>query len=140
MLTSNGITEQEQKQHPQAAVDVVNFFKDNAEKDDDDAVWTRWAPRTRKSTRTKPVSRPRTATSLPSARRRARASHGTARTASRTHVRPRLFPAATRHPSRHPSSTAPWFQTARHPDLRALAKAGSVSCRLARRRPFPVPS
>jgi p21-activated kinase 1 len=39
MLTSNGITEQEQKQHPQAAVDVVNFFKDNAEKDDDDAVW-----------------------------------------------------------------------------------------------------
>jgi p21-activated kinase 1 len=39
MLTSNGITEQEQKQHPQAAVDVVNFYKDNAEKDDDDAVW-----------------------------------------------------------------------------------------------------
>ncbi|KAL5118625.1 signal transducing kinase of the PAK [Pleosporales sp. CAS-2024a] len=39
MLTSNGITEQEQKQHPQAAVDVVNFYKDNAEKDEDDSVW-----------------------------------------------------------------------------------------------------
>jgi p21-activated kinase 1 len=39
MLTSNGITEQEQKQHPQAAVDVVNFYKDNAEKGEDDAVW-----------------------------------------------------------------------------------------------------
>jgi p21-activated kinase 1 len=39
MLTSNGITEQEQKQHPQATVDVVNFYKDNAEKADDDAVW-----------------------------------------------------------------------------------------------------
>jgi p21-activated kinase 1 len=39
MLTSNGITEQEQKQNPQAAVDVVNFYKDNAEKDEDDAVW-----------------------------------------------------------------------------------------------------
>lgn len=39
MLTSNGITEQEQKQHPQAAVDVVNFYKDNAEKGEDEAVW-----------------------------------------------------------------------------------------------------
>ncbi|KAH7069880.1 kinase-like domain-containing protein [Paraphoma chrysanthemicola] len=39
MLTSNGITEQEQQQHPQAAVDVVNFYKDNAEKGEDDAVW-----------------------------------------------------------------------------------------------------
>ncbi|KAF1912095.1 kinase-like domain-containing protein [Ampelomyces quisqualis] len=39
MLTSNGITEQEQKQHPQAAVDVVNFYKDNAEHGDNDAVW-----------------------------------------------------------------------------------------------------
>jgi p21-activated kinase 1 len=38
MLQQNGITEQEQKLHPQAAVDVVNFYKDNAEKEDD-AIW-----------------------------------------------------------------------------------------------------
>lgn len=39
MLQQNGITEQEQKQHPQAAMDVVNFYKKNAEKNDDDDVW-----------------------------------------------------------------------------------------------------
>ncbi|KAF1995372.1 Pkinase-domain-containing protein, partial [Amniculicola lignicola CBS 123094] len=39
MLQQNGITEQDQKQHPQAVMDVVNFYKDNAEKTDDDAVW-----------------------------------------------------------------------------------------------------
>ena len=39
MLQQNGITEQEQKQFPQAAVDVVNFYKDNAEKSEDDAIW-----------------------------------------------------------------------------------------------------
>ncbi|KAJ4333755.1 signal transducing kinase of the PAK [Ascochyta clinopodiicola] len=39
MLQQNGITEQEQKQHPQAAMDVVNFYKNNAEKNGDDDVW-----------------------------------------------------------------------------------------------------
>ncbi|KAJ4407914.1 signal transducing kinase of the PAK [Didymella pomorum] len=39
MLQQNGITEQEQKQHPQAAMDVVNFYKTNAEKNGDDEVW-----------------------------------------------------------------------------------------------------
>lgn len=39
MLVQVGVTEQEQKQHPQAAVDVINFYKDNAEKGEDDAVW-----------------------------------------------------------------------------------------------------
>ncbi|KAJ4317938.1 signal transducing kinase of the PAK, partial [Neodidymelliopsis sp. IMI 364377] len=39
MLQQNGITEQEQKQHPQAAMDVVNFYKTNAEKNSDDDVW-----------------------------------------------------------------------------------------------------
>ncbi|KAF1925962.1 Pkinase-domain-containing protein, partial [Didymella exigua CBS 183.55] len=39
MLQQNGITEQEQKQHPQAAMDVVNFYKTNAEKNGEDEVW-----------------------------------------------------------------------------------------------------
>lgn len=39
MLVQVGVTEQEQKAHPQAAVDVINFYKDNAEKGEDDAVW-----------------------------------------------------------------------------------------------------
>ncbi len=44
MLQQNGITEQEQKQNPQAAVDVVNFYKDNAEKSEDDAIWDKMGP------------------------------------------------------------------------------------------------
>ncbi|CAI6331719.1 unnamed protein product [Periconia digitata] len=44
MLQQNGITEQEQKQHPQAAVDVVTFYKDTAEKDSDDAIWDKMGP------------------------------------------------------------------------------------------------
>lgn len=44
MLQQNGITEQEQKQYPQAAVDVVNFYKDNAEKNEDDAIWDKMGP------------------------------------------------------------------------------------------------
>lgn len=44
MLQQNGITEQEQKLHPQAAVDVVNFYKDNAEKGEDDAIWDKMGP------------------------------------------------------------------------------------------------
>ncbi|KAH7397345.1 kinase-like domain-containing protein [Pyrenochaeta sp. MPI-SDFR-AT-0127] len=44
MLQQNGITEQEQKQYPQAAVDVVNFYKDNAEKSEDDAIWDKMGP------------------------------------------------------------------------------------------------
>lgn len=44
MLQQNGITEQEQKQFPQAAVDVVNFYKDNAEKSEDDAIWDKMGP------------------------------------------------------------------------------------------------
>ncbi|ORY02675.1 hypothetical protein BCR34DRAFT_667628 [Clohesyomyces aquaticus] len=39
MLQQNGITEQEQKQHPQAVMDVVTFYQDNAEKNGDDAIW-----------------------------------------------------------------------------------------------------
>lgn len=44
MLQQNGITEQEQKQYPQAAMDVVNFYKDNADKTDDDAIWDKMGP------------------------------------------------------------------------------------------------
>ncbi|KAF2641094.1 Pkinase-domain-containing protein [Massarina eburnea CBS 473.64] len=39
MLQQNGITEQEQKQHPQAAMDVVTYYKDHTEKGGDDAIW-----------------------------------------------------------------------------------------------------
>lgn len=39
MLQQNGISEQEQQQHPQAVMDVVTFYKDNAEKNEDDAIW-----------------------------------------------------------------------------------------------------
>ncbi|KAI8931740.1 hypothetical protein NX059_011382 [Plenodomus lindquistii] len=44
MLQQNGISEQEQKQYPQATVDVVNFYKDNAEKSEDDAIWDKMGP------------------------------------------------------------------------------------------------
>ena len=36
MLQQNGISQEEQKQHPQAVMDVVNFYKDNAEKNEED--------------------------------------------------------------------------------------------------------
>ncbi|KAF2202806.1 Pkinase-domain-containing protein [Delitschia confertaspora ATCC 74209] len=44
MLQQNGITEQEQKQNPQAAMDVVTFYKDNAEKSGEDAIWDKMGP------------------------------------------------------------------------------------------------
>ncbi|KAH7119739.1 serine/threonine-protein kinase ste20 [Dendryphion nanum] len=44
MLQQNGITEQEQKQNPQAVMDVVTFYKDNAEKSGDDAIWDKMGP------------------------------------------------------------------------------------------------
>jgi p21-activated kinase 1 len=44
MLTQNGISQEEQKQHPQAVVDVVNFYKDNAEKSEEDAIWDKMGP------------------------------------------------------------------------------------------------
>ena len=44
MLQQNGITEQEQKQHPQAVMDVVTFYKDNAEKNGEDAIWDKMGP------------------------------------------------------------------------------------------------
>jgi len=44
MLQQNGITEQDQKQHPQAVMDVVTFYKDNAEKNEDDAIWDKMGP------------------------------------------------------------------------------------------------
>lgn len=44
MLQQNGITEQEQKQHPQAVMDVVTFYKDNAEKNEEDAIWDKMGP------------------------------------------------------------------------------------------------
>lgn len=44
MLQQNGISQEEQKQHPQAVVDVVNFYKDNAEKTEDDAIWDKMGP------------------------------------------------------------------------------------------------
>ena len=37
-MQANGITEQEQKQHPQAIIDVVTFYKENNDKGSDD--WT----------------------------------------------------------------------------------------------------
>jgi len=44
MLQQNGISEQEQKQHPQAVMDVVTFYKDNAEKGDNDTIWDKMGP------------------------------------------------------------------------------------------------
>ncbi|KAF2870298.1 kinase-like domain-containing protein [Massariosphaeria phaeospora] len=44
MLQQNGITEQDQKQHPQTVMDVVTFYKDNAEKGDEDAIWDKMGP------------------------------------------------------------------------------------------------
>ena len=44
MLQQNGISQEEQKQHPQAVMDVVNFYKDNAEKNEDDAIWDKMGP------------------------------------------------------------------------------------------------
>ena len=44
MLQQNGISQEEQKQHPQAVMDVVNFYKDNAEKSEDDAIWDKMGP------------------------------------------------------------------------------------------------
>ncbi|KAL6709880.1 signal transducing kinase of the PAK [Coniothyrium glycines] len=44
MLQQNGITENEQKQHPQAVMDVVNFYKENAEKSEEDAIWDKMGP------------------------------------------------------------------------------------------------
>lgn len=43
MLQQNGITENDQKQHPQAVMDVVNFYKENAEKSEEDAIWDKMA-------------------------------------------------------------------------------------------------
>ncbi|RAR13579.1 serine/threonine-protein kinase ste20 [Stemphylium lycopersici] len=44
MLQQNGISQEEQKQHPQAVMDVVNFYKDNAEKNEEDAIWDKMGP------------------------------------------------------------------------------------------------
>ncbi len=44
MLQQNGISQEEQKQHPQAVMDVVNFYKDNADKSEDDAIWDKMGP------------------------------------------------------------------------------------------------
>jgi p21-activated kinase 1 len=44
MLQQNGITEQDQKQHPQTVMDVVTFYKDNAAKNDEDAIWDKMGP------------------------------------------------------------------------------------------------
>ncbi|KAF1829512.1 Pkinase-domain-containing protein [Decorospora gaudefroyi] len=44
MLQQNGITHEEQKQHPQAVMDVVNFYKDSAEKSEEDAIWDKMGP------------------------------------------------------------------------------------------------
>ncbi|USP79542.1 hypothetical protein yc1106_06816 [Curvularia clavata] len=44
MLQQNGISQEEQKQHPQAVVDVVNFYKDNADKTEDDTIWDKMGP------------------------------------------------------------------------------------------------
>ncbi|CAE7211940.1 hypothetical protein PTT_13099 [Pyrenophora teres f. teres 0-1] len=44
MLQQNGISQEEQKQHPQAVMDVVNFYKDNAEKSEDDSIWDKMGP------------------------------------------------------------------------------------------------
>ncbi|KAF1984912.1 Pkinase-domain-containing protein [Aulographum hederae CBS 113979] len=38
MLTSNGVSEQEQKQNPEAVMQIVGFYKENSEKANDD-VW-----------------------------------------------------------------------------------------------------
>ncbi|KAJ9661591.1 signal transducing kinase of the PAK [Coniosporium apollinis] len=39
MLQQNGITEQEQKQNPQALVDVVTYYKETMEGKSDDPIW-----------------------------------------------------------------------------------------------------
>jgi p21-activated kinase 1 len=42
MINDSGITKKEQEQHPQTIVDIVTFYKDNTEKNEDDAVWDKF--------------------------------------------------------------------------------------------------
>lgn len=42
LLNDSGITKKEQEQNPQAAYDIVNFYKDNAGKAEDDTVWEKF--------------------------------------------------------------------------------------------------
>ncbi|KAF2123934.1 Pkinase-domain-containing protein [Dothidotthia symphoricarpi CBS 119687] len=44
MLQQNGITENDQRNHPQTVVDVVNFYQDNAQKTEDEAIWDKMGP------------------------------------------------------------------------------------------------
>ena len=41
MLNDSGITKKEQEQHPQTIVDIVGFYKENAEKGSDE-VWDKF--------------------------------------------------------------------------------------------------
>ncbi|KFX87662.1 hypothetical protein V490_08108 [Pseudogymnoascus sp. VKM F-3557] len=42
LLNDSGITKKEQEQNPQAAYDIVNFYKDNAGKAEDETVWEKF--------------------------------------------------------------------------------------------------
>ncbi|KAI9736535.1 MAG: signal transducing kinase of the PAK [Claussenomyces sp. TS43310] len=42
MIESSGITKKEQEQNPQAVVDIVNFYKENSERAEDDGVWEKF--------------------------------------------------------------------------------------------------
>jgi p21-activated kinase 1 len=42
MIENSGITKKEQEQNPQAIVDIVNFYKDNTERAEDDGVWEKF--------------------------------------------------------------------------------------------------
>lgn len=42
MINDSGITKKEQEQNPQTIVDIVTFYKDNAEKTEDESVWEKF--------------------------------------------------------------------------------------------------
>jgi hypothetical protein len=42
MLQHSGITEQEQKAHPQAVLDAIHFYQDSAKKSKNDAMWEKF--------------------------------------------------------------------------------------------------
>ncbi|OCK81646.1 Pkinase-domain-containing protein [Lepidopterella palustris CBS 459.81] len=44
MLQQNGISEQEQKQNPQALMDVVTYYKEHTEGKVDDSIWDKMGP------------------------------------------------------------------------------------------------
>ena len=132
MLTQNGISQEEQKQHPQAVVDVVNFYKDNAEKSEEDAIWDKMGPAHPQGYAYQANLAPNYNPVQPLSPPQSLDFHGTTRLASRTPAHPLQFLAVLRRPSliRLRSTQQLWYPTDQHPGLRALLQPLPT--------PFPV--